>query len=40
MLYFLLAAGIVWGLPTIYLAYRFKEFTGPFDIELDWIAAI
>ena len=26
MLYFLLAAGIVWGLPTIYLAYRFREY--------------
>src|SRR5262249_44714965 len=26
MLYFLLAAGIVWGLPTIYLAYRFRQY--------------
>ena len=26
MLYFLLVAGIVWGLPTIYLAYRFREY--------------
>ena len=26
MLCFLLAAGIVWGLPTIYLAYRFREY--------------
>ena len=26
MLYFLLAAGIVWGLQTIYFAYRFREY--------------
>jgi hypothetical protein len=26
MLYFLLAAVVVWGLPTIYVAYRFREF--------------
>jgi hypothetical protein len=26
MLYVLLAAVFVWGLPTIYLAYRFREF--------------
>jgi hypothetical protein len=26
MQYFLLGAGIVWGLPTIYLAYRFREY--------------
>src|SRR5215475_9066268 len=26
MLYVLLAAVVVWGLPTIYLAYRFREF--------------
>ncbi len=26
MLYFLAAAVVVWGLPTIYLAYRFREY--------------
>jgi hypothetical protein len=26
MMYVLLAAVVVWGLPTIYLAYRFREF--------------
>ena len=26
MLYFLITAVVVWGLPTIYLAYRFREY--------------
>ena len=41
MLYVLLAAGIVWGLPTIYLAYRFREYrkflAGAFFVSWGWL---
>jgi hypothetical protein len=41
MLYFLLPAGIVWGLPTIYLAYRFREYrkflAGAFFVSWGWL---
>jgi hypothetical protein len=41
MLYFLFTAAVLWGLPTIYLAYRFREYrkflAGAFFVSWGWL---